>query len=92
MYEVGEGVVCTVSGTWVSTIQHYTYLAMPMIADLDLNAIMQDKKVRITNAYNEMRPFLTRIDILAAIRSHIRRNVQDPIAICRCELYEMSST
>lgn len=44
VFSPGESVRCSVSGTLVPSIQQYTYLDLPMNTDLDLNAIVQDRK------------------------------------------------
>lgn len=87
VYGPGESVGCSVSGTSVILLQQYTYLDLPMTVNLDLNAIVQDRKEKATNGHHAMRQFLMRRHIPGVMRVQMMRSVLVSIATYGYELY-----
>lgn len=85
-----ERVKYTVFGTPVSAMQQHTTLGLPITADLDFTTMVQDRKVKVTNDYHAMRPFVTRSKIPDVIRSQMVRSVLVPITTHGLEPYGTS--
>ncbi|ELQ74836.1 putative RNA-directed DNA polymerase (reverse transcriptase), Non LTR Retrotransposon protein, partial [Trachipleistophora hominis] len=79
-------------GQSLPVVASYTYLGHPLMPDLDLNVVIQDRKEKAIRAYHGMRPFLTRNFVPAPIKMLLVKSVLLPIATYGCELYGMSTS
>lgn len=73
VFDSAEGVNCPMNGHGSLSVQQYNYLGLPMTTSLVLNATVQDRKEKATNAYHAMRRFLMSRHIPAVILAQIVR-------------------